>query len=99
MINTDAIKNLPRSEIVFLNVFTHTLLFPATYIKTVEVTEYETVYSVRIYYESMRTQKKFSHCFNFFKHGEAGEAKHFIELLSSHYPAFTVVGDEIAITN
>ena len=99
MINTDAIKNLPRSEIVFLNVFSHICLFPATSIKTVEVTEYETVYGVRIYYESMRTQKQFTHAFSFYKRGEAVEAKRFIELLSSHFPAFTVTGDEIDITS
>jgi len=97
MIDINAVRNLSRGEMVFLNVFTHICLFPSSCIKQVEVTRYERTYAVRICYISLKTQKEFSHVFSFYRCGEEQEALHLIELLSSHYTSFPVVGDTIEI--
>lgn len=99
MINIDEIRTMPRSEMVFLNVFTHICLFPASCIKRVEVKTYERTYAIRVCFVSLKTSKEFSHVFNFYRYGEENEALRFIELLSSHYTSFSVVGDEIELTN
>lgn len=97
MIDIDEIRNLPRSEQVFLNIATHLCLFHSTLIREIEVIAYERVYALRVNYESLKTAKQFYHVFNFYRNGEEQEALHLLELLSSNYPNFSVTGDTIEI--
>jgi len=96
-LDIDEIRNLPRSEQVFLNIATHLCLFPSTLIREIQVTAYERVYAVRVNYASLKTAKQFYHVFNFYRNGEEHEALRLLKLLSSHYPAFSVTGYTIEI--
>lgn len=89
------IRELPRSQVAMINVYTYMTLYPTNYIKEVAVKQLSTVYAVSVHFVHTRTEKVYVHTFNFYRLAEVDEVKQFIELLSTTIGGFEVSGDPI----
>lgn len=89
------IRELPRSKVALLSVYSYLTLYPSNFIKSVEIKQLSTVYNVSVHFVHNRTGKVFIHGFSFYRLAEVDEVKQFIELLSTTIGGFEVSGDPI----
>ena len=93
MLSLLEVNEMKRSEQAFLNVASYVSLYPASFIEQIIVEEMDHVHCVRIFYRNNRTNKRFIHSFNFYRHAESAEADRFIELLSTNFNNVNVIRD------
>jgi hypothetical protein len=86
MITKDAIENLSRGELTFLNVATYLQIFFNAHISKLEVTTTDKLIIVKVLYENKKLNKVFNHSFTFYRYGEQEELEKFIDLLTDNYP-------------
>lgn len=79
------LKNYNRAEKAYLNVASYIALYPNSFIKTVEKVIKPKIISIRVIYQSHKSEKTYANSFSFYRFGEAEQAQQFVNLLKENY--------------
>ena len=83
------LDNCNRAEKAYLNVASYLALYPNSFIKTVEKVIKPKIISIRVIYQSPKSEKSYANSFSFYRFGEAEQAQQFVNLLKENYNDIT----------
>lgn len=85
----EVLKNYNRAEKAYLNVASYIALYPNSVIKTVEKVIKPKIISIRVIYQSQKSERNYANSFSFYRFGEAEQAEQFVNLLKENYNDIT----------